>query len=60
MREALEERVQSGRFDKEWTRTQSSGEQILEELMTQVSQHPIVKSEKQLHNTLGGANERDR
>jgi ketol-acid reductoisomerase len=59
LREALEERVRSGRFDREWTETQRSGEPVLEQLMGRISQHPIVEAEKRLRNMLSGADGRE-
>jgi ketol-acid reductoisomerase len=59
LREALQERVRSGRFDREWTQTQRSGEPVLEELMERVSQHPIVEAEKRLRNMLGNGSRKE-
>jgi ketol-acid reductoisomerase len=59
LREALQERVKSGRFDREWTQTQRSREPVLEELMERVSQHPIVEAEKRLRNMLGNGSRKE-
>ena len=53
LREALVERIQSGRFDREWTDAQQAEEPVLEELLERLSQHPIVKTEKRLREMLG-------
>jgi ketol-acid reductoisomerase len=53
LREALVERIQSGRFDREWTDAQQAEEPVLEELLERLSQHPIVESEKRLREMLG-------
>ncbi len=53
LREALEERIRSGRFDKEWTEAQASVEPVLERLLERVSQHPIAETEKRLRKMLG-------
>ena len=55
LREALEERIQSGRFDREWTLAQESEEPILEKLLERTGKHPIVETEKRLQEALGHA-----
>lgn len=59
LREALQERIQSGRFDREWTQTQRSGEPILEELTKRASRHPIVEAEQRLREALGATHEKE-
>jgi ketol-acid reductoisomerase len=53
LREALVERIQSGRFDKEWTEAQESEEPVLERLLEGLAQHPITETEEQLRGMLG-------
>ena len=55
MREALEERIRTGRFDREWTEAQESEEPVLERLLERVGRHPIVEAEKRLREALGTA-----
>ena len=54
LREALEERIKSGRFDKEWTEAQNSEEPVLDGILERVNRHPIVETEKRLKEALGG------
>jgi ketol-acid reductoisomerase len=53
LREALVERIQSGQFDEQWTKTQEVGTPILEELLARLSRHPIVEAERRLRDMLG-------
>jgi ketol-acid reductoisomerase len=53
LREALEERIKSGRFDKEWTEAQNSEKPVLEGILERVAQHPIVETERRLREALG-------
>jgi ketol-acid reductoisomerase len=55
LREALEERIRTGRFDREWTETQNSGEPVLERLVERAARHPIAETEKGLREALGTA-----
>ena len=55
LREALEERIRTGRFDREWTEAQESEEPVLERLLERVGRHPIVEAEKRLREALGTA-----
>jgi ketol-acid reductoisomerase len=55
LREALEGRIRSGRFDQEWTQAQESEEPVLERLLERLSRHPIVDAEKRLRKALGTA-----
>jgi ketol-acid reductoisomerase len=55
LREALEERIRTGRFDREWTEAQKSGEPVLERLLERAGSHPIVEAEKRLREALGAA-----
>ena len=52
LREALVERIWSGRFDKDWTEAQESDEPVLERLLEGISRHPIVETEKRLKRML--------
>ena len=54
LREALEERIMSGRFDKEWTEAQNAEQPVLEGLLERVAGHPIVETERRLRDALGG------
>jgi ketol-acid reductoisomerase len=56
LREALEERIRTGRFDKEWAQTQESEEPVLERLLERVGEHPIVEAEARLREMLGSSN----
>jgi ketol-acid reductoisomerase len=56
LREALEERIRTGRFDKEWTQTQESEEPVLERLLERACEHPIVEAEVRLREMLGSSN----
>lgn len=53
LREALVERIQSGRFDQEWTDAQEAEAPVLEEVLDRVSQHPLVETERRLRSMLG-------
>jgi ketol-acid reductoisomerase len=55
LREALEERIRTGRFDREWTETQDSEEPVLERLAERAGRHPIAETEKRLREALGSA-----
>jgi ketol-acid reductoisomerase len=55
LREALEERIRTGRFDRERTEAQESEEPVLERLLERVGRHPIVEAEKRLREALGTA-----
>ena len=55
LREALEERIRTGRFDREWTETQDSEEPVLERLAERARRHPIAETEKRLREALGSA-----
>jgi ketol-acid reductoisomerase len=55
LREALEERIRTGRFDREWTETQDSEEPVLERLAERAGRHPITETEKRLREALGSA-----
>lgn len=55
LREALEDRIRSGRFDKEWTEAQNADEPVLEGLHERLSQHPIVEAEERLRGALSNA-----
>ena len=48
LREALVERIQSGRFDREWTEAQESEEPVLERLLEELAQYPITEAEERL------------
>ncbi|MGF1470631.1 MAG: ketol-acid reductoisomerase [Rubrobacteraceae bacterium] len=50
--EALSERITSGRFDEEWTEVQQREEPVLQELLDNMSEHPIIQSEKTLQKNL--------
>jgi len=52
LREALVERIQSGQFDEQWTKTQEAGASVLEELLERLSRHPIVETERRLRDVL--------
>lgn len=52
LREALVERIQSGRFDREWTEAQESEEPVLEKLLKNLSRHPITETEERLREML--------
>lgn len=52
LREALVERIQSGRFDREWTEAQESERPVLEGLLEHLSKHPIVQTERRLREAL--------
>ena len=54
LKEALEERIRSGRFDREWTEAQNSERPVLEGILERVGKHPIVETEKKLREALGG------
>ncbi len=54
LREALEERIKSGRFDREWTEAQRSETPVLEGILERIGHHPIVETEKRLRDALGG------
>jgi ketol-acid reductoisomerase len=55
LREALEERIRTGRFDREWTETQDSEEPVLERLAERAGRHPLAETEKRLREALGSA-----
>ncbi len=55
LREALEDRIKSGRFDKEWTEAQKADKPVLEGILERVTRHPIAETEKRLREALGGA-----
>jgi ketol-acid reductoisomerase len=55
LREALEDRIRTGRFDREWTATQGSDEPVLERLAERAGRHPIAATEKRLREALGAA-----
>jgi ketol-acid reductoisomerase len=55
LREALEERIRTGRFDREWTETQDSEEPVLERLAERAGRHPIAETEKRLREALSSA-----
>jgi ketol-acid reductoisomerase len=55
LREALEERIRTGRFDSEWTETQDSEDPVLERLAERARRHPIAETEKRLREALGSA-----
>ncbi|HZC19501.1 MAG TPA: ketol-acid reductoisomerase [Rubrobacteraceae bacterium] len=55
LREALVERIQSGRFDREWTEAQQAEKPVVEELLERLSRHPIAETEKKLREALGAA-----
>lgn len=59
LQETLEERIRSGRFDKEWTEAQKSGEPVLERLLERAGKHPIVETEKRLREALGTMPEKE-
>lgn len=59
LQETLEERIRSGRFDKEWTEAQKSGEPVLERLLERVGMHPVVETEKRLREALGTMPEKE-
>lgn len=52
LREALFDRIRSGRFDEEWTGVQKSGEPVLEELLVRLSRHPMAEAERSLRKIL--------
>jgi ketol-acid reductoisomerase len=52
LREALEERIRTGRFDSERTETQGSEEPVLERLAERAGSHPIAETEKRLREAL--------
>ena len=54
LREALEERIKSGHFDKEWTEAQNSEKPVLDGILERVTKHPIVETERRLREALGG------
>ena len=55
LREALEEHIHTGQYDKEWTTAQQSEEPVLERLLKRVGRHPIAEAEKRLREALGTA-----
>jgi ketol-acid reductoisomerase len=55
LREAFVERIQSGQFDEQWTKTQEAGAPALEELLERLSRHPIVETERRLRDMLDTA-----
>ena len=55
LREALEERIRTGRFDREWKEAQESEEPVLKRLLERVGRHPIAEAEKRLREALGTA-----
>ncbi len=59
LREALEERIRTGRFDREWTEAQESEEPILESLIAKANDHPIVETENRLREALGAAPDKE-
>ncbi len=59
LREALFDRIRSGRFDEEWTRAQRSGEPVLEELLARLSRHPMAEAERSLRNILEASREEE-
>ena len=59
LRETLVERIQSGRFDREWTEAQESEEPVLEKLLEGLFGHPIAETEKRLREMLGATSEKD-
>jgi ketol-acid reductoisomerase len=60
LREALVERIQSGRFDREWTKAQESEEPVLERLMEELSRHQITETEEKLREMLGAASGKEK
>ncbi len=58
LREALDQRIRSGRFDREWMATQDSEEPVLEALLERAACHPIVETEKRLRDMLSGTHEK--
>lgn len=54
LQEALAERISSGRFDREWTELQRSGEKDLETLVEGMASHPMIQAERSLKRSLSG------
>lgn len=52
LREALADRISSGRFDREWTDVQRSGRGELEQLVDRMSSHPMIQAEQNLKQSL--------
>lgn len=50
--EALTERIASGRFDREWTKVQEEEEPVLQRLLQDMTEHPLIQSEKELQENL--------
>lgn len=50
--EALSERIASGGFDRQWTEVQEKSEPVLQELLDNMSEHPIIQAEKSLQENL--------
>jgi ketol-acid reductoisomerase len=53
LREALEERIRTGQYDREWTTAQQYEEPVLERLLERVGRYPIAEAEKRLREALG-------
>lgn len=54
LQDALSERIDSGRFDREWTDVQRRGENEMEKLVENMSSHPMIQAERTLKQHLQG------
>lgn len=50
--EALSERIASGGFDREWIEVQEEDRAVLQRLLDDMSEHPLIQSEKDLQENL--------
>lgn len=53
LREALNERIRSGRFDQEWTEVQRDDGETLQRLLDRLSEHPMIGAERSLRGLIG-------